>query len=543
MQPEATFGHGGLNAFVDVDELLSRLELDDKEIAWRKSFIEFDETDEKRLDDLEPLFRANQEQIAEEFYENLLQYDQAIDVIERSPKGVESLKQTQRAYLVSLATGSYDEAYFANRARIGKLHELLDMPLKQYVGQYGVYYNLIFNRLNDRIQKQVLEAIEEWAEDQHDEQGGIESVASMLGFGEKDEGPTIDEAFESTVRDAIDDGMMDLLSVLRILNLDMQIAVETYVDSYAQRLERSLEQRQKLAREVEADVQQPLDGLHEVSETTANKAEAISSHTTAQANAVNRAAGELQEISAAVEEVSAVAQSVSTQSERAEQLASAGAKSADDALDELEAIEAATERVAEAAEDLESRTDEIDRVLDQLSDLAHRTTLLATNAKVESNRTGDGTAALEIIAEEVRSFATQTKSDLSAIENAMEGVHDDVEVTIEAANDVVDRVDEGSKQVKETVGSFETVHDAARQTAAGMDEVATASNEQAESVVVTADTVEEISESANQLSAVAESLAAASEQQAATIAEIRETVVRLSDDEPEDKQPVYERIA
>ncbi len=542
MQPEATFGHGKLNSVINGSECIDRLELDDDEIAWRKSFIGFDEDDEKRLSDLEALFRARKERIANDFYENLLQYDQTVDVIERSPKGVESLKQTQRAYLVSLATGSYDQAYFANRARIGKLHELLDMPLKHYVGQYGVYYNLLLEELNTRVQQQVLEAIEEWADDQQEDSSGLGGVASALGFGSEADGPTIDDSFESTVREAIDDGMMDVLSVLRLLNLDMQVVVETYVDSYAKRLEQSLERRQQLAREVEADVQLPLDELHEVSETTANKAEAISSHTTTQANAVSRAAGELQEISAAVEEVSAVAQSVSAESERTEQLAAAGARSAGNALDDLEAIEAATEQVADTAADLEARTDEIDQILERLQELTQRTTMLATNAKLESNRTESEDATMNVVADEVRSFATQTRSDLAAIETAIEGIREDVEQTVEAADEVVDRVEDGTTQLKTTARSLKRVYEAAEATASGMDEVTAASSEQAHSVTVTADTVEELAESADQLAGLAESLAAASEEQTASISEIRDTVVRLSNDQPEPPEPVYKQV-
>ena len=57
MDPERTFGRGGFNSFVDVDELVENIGLDEAEIEWRKDFIGFNDEDERRLSDLEPLLR------------------------------------------------------------------------------------------------------------------------------------------------------------------------------------------------------------------------------------------------------------------------------------------------------------------------------------------------------------------------------------------------------------------------------------------------------------------------------------------------------
>jgi methyl-accepting chemotaxis protein len=546
MQPEQAFGSGGLNGFLDVDELVDRIGLDDDEIAWRKAFIGFDEADERRLAELKPLLQANSEEIADDFYENVLHYEQTRAIVDRSPKDVDALKQTQRAYLVSLATGEYDQEFFENRARIGKLHELLDMPLKQYVGQYGVYYDLILSRLNERVQQQVIDAIEEWAEERDaEDDGGLERFVGALGLGSEGQHGEdgLDESFEATVRDAIDDGMMDVLSLLRIINLDMQVAVDTYVDSYAQQLEESIERRERLASEVETDVQGPIAELHDSSEVVARRAEAISEQTESQAAGVTRAAGELNEVSAAVEEVASVADEVSAESDRTERLAAQGVEAADDALAELEAIEDATDEVADVVDSLAARTDEIDEVVDRLDDLAERTTVLAANAKIESSRSdGNGGETMGVIASEVRSFAEQTKADLAEIETAVEAVREDAAATVETTEETVDRVDTGTNRVRETVDSLEEIHESARETASGMEDVAAATDQQAQGVEVTAETLEDLSESADTVASAAESVAAASQQQTASLREVRRSVARLTDDEDDAEQPVYERL-
>ncbi len=546
MDPDETFGHGGFNPYLDVSELVENIGLTAEEIAWRKAFIGFDKADEQRLSDLEPMLRENREAIADDFYDSILQFEEAVEVIGRSPKGVDALKQTQQAYLISLATGDYDQAYFENRARIGKLHEMLDMPLKQYIGQYGVYYDLIMSRLNERVQDQVVEAIEEWAAERDDEDdGGIGRLATALGFGEGETDENgLDESFEETVRGEIDDAMLDILALLRIINLDMQIATDTYVDSYAQRLEDSIERRKRLAHEVETDVQEPINELHTASDVVARRAEAISTQTSRQATAIDGAATEISEVSAATQEVASVADELREQSNRTENLAAEGASAGDEALTELEAIEASIDDVSTAVSSLDERTNEIDEVVTRLDELAQRTTMLAKNAKIEGTRSasaGNATGPLQVIADEVESFADQTKSDLAAIQSAVEAVRADAAETIETTEETVARVDTGSERIRETVDSLETIHDSAQSTAAGMEDVAEATDQQARSIESIADSIDNLSDAADQVATAAESVAAASQEQTASLREVSGNVERLTDEQPAEP-PIYEQI-
>ncbi|MCU4751906.1 globin-coupled sensor protein [Halobacteria archaeon AArc-curdl1] len=541
MNPETQFGRGGLNALVDTDDLVDRIGLDNEEIAWRKSFIGFDSEDERRLQDLEPLLQRNRETIADDFYDNLLAHEQTMDVIDRSQKGVDALKMTQQAYLVSLAGGEYDEAYFKNRARIGKLHELLEMPLKHYVGQYGVYYDLLFDEVNDRVQAQVVDAIETWADEQEADQGGFGRFVEAFGFGAEGDEDGLEESFERAVREAIDDGMADVLALLKIINLDLQVATDTYVDSYAQRLEDQIERRKQLAAAVEADVQTPIDELQTTSEAVAEQAVQITELTDNQQGDLETAAEEITDVSAAVEEIAATADEVRKQSEQTEARVERARESAADATDALETIETATEGVATAASTLEQRVEEIDSIVRRIDSLAERTSMLATNAGVEARRGGDGSGAMEVIAKEVSSFARQSRRDLEAIETSLEDIREQTERTLETTEETVEAVDRGTIQVRDTVTQLEGIHDAARGTVAGMDDVAVATNQQATNVERAADTVTEAAEAAEQIADSAGSVAAATEEQTASVGEISAAVDRLVAEEETDQSSAFDR--
>jgi methyl-accepting chemotaxis protein len=542
MDPSKEFGLGGLNRFVEAASLTGEIGLDDDEIAWRKQFVGFDAEDERRLDDLEPLLRENQDAIADAFYDNLTGHEQTSAVIERSPKGVEQLKRTQKAYLVSLATGDYDEDYFTNRARIGKLHEILDMPLKHYVGQYGLYYDLILSRVDERVQTQVVDAIEDWVDEREANDGGLERVVGALrGLGGDDDPDGLDESLEATVRDAIHDGMQDVLAVLRILNLDLQVASDTYVDSYSQRLERAIDAQRELATEVEQGVQPPVLQLKRSSASVAESAATIRDHAEGQAEGAAGAAADVEEVSAAAQEVASVADDVRDTSERAAEEASEGVAAGERALDALEAVEETTEDLLDAAETVEARAEDIEDVVDRVENLVDRTAVLATNAKVEAKR-GGGSGPAETIASELETFVSRTRDDIDEVAEAADALQREAASTREAVDDANDSVRAGRMEVAAAVDTLDDLEGVVDDAADGMEEVAAAADQQARSVVEISETVESLANAAESVASEAQSVASASEEQAASARHVAEAVEKLSTDPIEEQVPVYERV-
>lgn len=177
------FGTCGLNDQVDVNSLLDDIGLDRREIEWRKDFISFDREDVERLSRYEPVFEEHAEGVAEMFYNNITTYAETTEVMGRSLKGIETLKKTQGAYLVTMAGGEDGSDYFRDRARIGKLHDIFDMPMKQSIGQYGVYNDLLAPIIIDRIQDQVSRGIDE-ATGSFALDGGVETGGSDADLSE-----------------------------------------------------------------------------------------------------------------------------------------------------------------------------------------------------------------------------------------------------------------------------------------------------------------------------------------------------------------------
>ncbi|CAI49021.1 transducer protein Htr26 [Natronomonas pharaonis DSM 2160] len=189
----------GLRSEIDETQLLSAIGLDDDEIDWRKEFVGFDETDAERLSSLTPVFEEMADDAADHFYDHLGQYEQTRSILDRSDRSVDELEWTQKRYLLSLGdhpyipggAPGYGREYFRQRAIIGKLHERLDMPPKHYIGMYGQYHDMVVEELFDRLEDEV----------------------------------------DGDAATAVADTRDQLRSFLKVTNLDLQVAMDAYLQS------------------------------------------------------------------------------------------------------------------------------------------------------------------------------------------------------------------------------------------------------------------------------------------------------------------------
>ena len=536
MAADDAFGKGGMNEQVDPDALLESIGLDHEEIDWRKSHLDFGEEDAERLAEMQEFFLAHQDEVADQFYENLTPHDRTMEVFERSPKSVEQLKETQRAYLVTLGSGEYGGEYFRNRARIGKLHELLDMPLAIYIGQYGVYYNLVFDLLDERVQSQVVEAIQEWtAEELEDRDGG--GLGSLLtdAFGGDDsdyagEAAELSTGLEATVRESIHDGLADLLAVLRLFNLDMQVAVDTYVDSYSQRLERAIERRERLAREVQRDVREPLLDVDQAAEKVAEGAQFISSQAAEADGDVRNIADEVSNISAATQEVASTAENVHERSTETYRRARGGLNSAEEAVDTIADIEQAARNASEGIGELDDVFEDLDETVDLVDDLAWQTRQLGRRASLEATKTGGDREKLRELADEVKSFSEETESQLESLTDRVESMRAQIEETVIDVEETVEAVETGAERTEASMADLDEIVDAVKEVTDGVEDVAEAADTQARSTEEVATAADGAAARTERVSQETDEIAAATEEQKAQLEEIARNVSRLTDD-------------
>lgn len=105
-------------------------------------YFEYGEVDRGLLADLGPLLEKNADVLVAAFYRHLLSFPSTRHLL-RDPAAKERLLEMQRRYVVSLAGPVVDEAYVAERERIGEVHERIGLEPRWYLGAYALYLSLL----------------------------------------------------------------------------------------------------------------------------------------------------------------------------------------------------------------------------------------------------------------------------------------------------------------------------------------------------------------------------------------------------------------
>ncbi|RLM54007.1 PAS domain-containing protein [Halobellus sp. Atlit-31R] len=284
---------------------------------------------------------------------------------------------------------------------------------------------------------------------------------------------------------------------------------------------------ENLQEQMATEVGSSIEELQDSAENVAASSEEISEYTQAQVRDLGEVADEIATFSATIEEIASSAEEVNTQSDEARRLAKESQESGQDVLDVTQAVSQAGENVGKSTQALIAKLDEIDQLVEVITDIANQTNLLALNANIEAARAdGDGNG-FAVVANEIKELAEQSKSEVDEIERIVSEVResaDEVTTHVSTANTHVrDAVEHTESLVENQVAIVDTI----QETASGIDEIADATDEQAASAEELAATVDTAVDRAETISAEIEDVAAANEEQTSMVDEISESVARV----------------
>jgi two-component system, NtrC family, sensor histidine kinase HydH len=103
-----------------------------------KRYVRFGDVDERALRALHAAAAPRFEAIAEVFYERILTHEEARKVLVGGESRVGHLKVTLVAWMNTLLTGPWDEAYWQHRYAIGRVHVRIGLPQHYMFGAMNV---------------------------------------------------------------------------------------------------------------------------------------------------------------------------------------------------------------------------------------------------------------------------------------------------------------------------------------------------------------------------------------------------------------------
>ena len=155
----------------------------------RLAFQELGERDIELLHDLEELFEPRLVEIAEHFYQHLLSFYETRRVF-RDEGMVTRLKEAQKTYLMQSLRGPYDATYMERRWRIGFIHNAIHVEPHWFIAAFRLYHRILYPMI-----------LERWKDDS-------QAVVAHI------------------------------LALDKIMNLDMQLGIESYMVHYLDTMER-----------------------------------------------------------------------------------------------------------------------------------------------------------------------------------------------------------------------------------------------------------------------------------------------------------------
>jgi signal transduction histidine kinase len=123
--------------------LLSHYAMDEPERKDREAFLGIDEADAANVRRLHDAFAAHSREFAEGFYRHLRAHPRTAELLQ-DPVRLEQLKELQARYFAQLLEGVFDAAYYEGRLRVGAAHQRIGLSPVWYLGAYNQYVQLTF---------------------------------------------------------------------------------------------------------------------------------------------------------------------------------------------------------------------------------------------------------------------------------------------------------------------------------------------------------------------------------------------------------------
>lgn len=249
---------------------------------------------------------------------------------------------------------------------------------------------------------------------------------------------------------------------------------------------------------------------------------------------INQQKQELEMVATAVNEMTAAVQEVSQSTVNAAEatndatdMARKGALTITDAIGIIDSLDANVSTASNSISQLKEDSENIGSVLDVIRSIAEQTNLLALNAAIEAARAGEQGRGFAVVADEVRALASRSHDATQEIQEMIEKLQQGVSTAVSNMDEVSKRASEGVFQVEESAealaemsGAVSVINDmnthiatateeqsaVAREVSQNIEHINQLSSETAQSAQQTQGTSENLTELAMDLKSMVEQL-------------------------------------
>jgi methyl-accepting chemotaxis protein len=371
-----------------------------------------------------PLMQVQVPHIVEEFYAHLFEFSET-RLFFADGETLVRVKAAQREYLLDLFRGNYGDDYFEKRLQIGVVHERIGLVPKWYIGSNSKFLCLIGRHLVDHYRFRP---------------GKLARC---------------------------------MLALTKIMNLDQQLVIDTYIGSLLEKVQ----EREELERLL-AQIRETVAVLSSASTEILSTTTQVAAGTAETATAVSETTATLEEVKQTAQLSSQKARFVSDSAQKASQVALSGRKSVEEATQGMQRIQEQMESIAESIVRLSEQSQAIGEIIATVNDMAEQSKLLAVNAAIEANKAGDQGKGFVVVAQEIKSLAEQSKQATTQVRAILGDIQRATSAAVMAAEQGNKAVQAGVVQTAETGESIHQLADSIAEAAQAATQIAASSQQQ-----------------------------------------------------------------
>jgi len=454
-----------------MQKLAKEYRINDTNLSLRKDFIRFGQADIRILGQLAGWAERVADTIAKEFYDHQFMFAPTLAFFEAyaRKKNIplaqlrQRLEKSQAGYFRQIfqeaATGQYGTDYFEKRLYVGKLHNVINLPLKWYIGSYSVYQDLTRKYL-------------------------MKSYFFRPGFRASAE-RAIFTIFNYDMQAVADSFFYDYLQSISMDLGSIPISNASHdLSEYYEPLKETLRGVLVLVTDSAKSISAFSEQLSSKTNIVATAAEELSANTASVADGMEQANSNLHAVAVAVEEMTATAGEIANNSEKAHATTERAARQVD--------------QFSMVMNGLGQSAQEIGKVTETITRISAQTNLLALNATIEAARAGAAGKGFAVVASEIKELAKQTAEATQVIKekiNTIQGSTAEAVADIDKIVQVIRDVNEIVMSIAAAIQEQSTVNqDIAGNIAHTSNGVRDASTRVAETAIVTGSIAKEMSE-------------------------------------------------
>jgi methyl-accepting chemotaxis protein len=261
-----------------------------------------------------------------------------------------------------------------------------------------------------------------------------------------------------------------------------------------------------MTRSITRPINRLINGMNTGAEEVSSAAGQVSSASQSLAEGASEQAASIEETSSSLEEMSSMTKQNADHAREADTLMKEATQVVDSANRSMDELASSMAEITQASE-------ETQKIVKTIDEIAFQTNLLALNAAVEAARAGEAGAGFAVVADEVRNLAMRAAEAAKNTSELIEGTSK--------------RINDGSDLMSRTNKGFDEVAATSVKVAELVAEIAAASKEQAQGIDQINSAVAEMDKVVQQNAASAEESASASEEMNAQAEQMKAMVDEL----------------